>query len=61
MKGAQYTVCDPYALVYFGWGQRLDLPMAELSAYSAFKDRMLERPAVRTVLERELSPMLTAA
>jgi glutathione S-transferase len=61
MMGAQYTVCDPYALVYFGWGQRLGLPMAELSAYSAFKDRMLERPAVRTVLERELSPMLTAA
>jgi len=61
MMGAQYTVCDPYALVYFGWGQRLGLPMAELLAYSAFKDRMLERPAVRTVLERELSPMLTAA
>jgi glutathione S-transferase len=61
MMGAQYTVCDPYALVYFGWGQRLGLPMAELSAYSAFKDRMLERPAVRKILERELSPMLTRA
>jgi glutathione S-transferase len=61
MMGAQYTVCDPYALVYFGWGQRLGLPMAELAAYNAFRDRMLERPAVRKVLERELSPMLTAA
>jgi glutathione S-transferase len=61
MMGTQYTVCDPYALVYFGWGQRLGLPMAELSAYSAFKDRMLARPAVRNVLAREQSPMLTAA
>jgi glutathione S-transferase len=61
MMGAQYTVCDPYALVYFGWGQRLGLPMGELSGYTALKNRMLERPAVRKVLEREQSPMLTAA
>jgi glutathione S-transferase len=61
MMGAQYSVCDPYALVYFGWGQRLGLPMAELENYCAFRNRMLERPAVRKVLEREQSPILKAA
>jgi glutathione S-transferase len=61
MLGTQYSVCDPYALVYFGWGQRLGLPMAGLENYCAFRNRMLERPAVRRVLEREQNPILNAA
>ncbi|HVB83205.1 MAG TPA: glutathione S-transferase N-terminal domain-containing protein [Candidatus Binataceae bacterium] len=61
MMGTQYTVCDPYALVFYGWGVRIDLPMKELAAYTAFKDRMLLRPAVRKILEREQSILLTAA
>jgi len=32
---------------------RRELPMAELKNYSGFKDRMLERPAVRRVVEDE--------
>jgi glutathione S-transferase len=32
---------------------RRELPMAELKNYSAFKDRMLARPAVRRVVEDE--------
>jgi glutathione S-transferase len=59
--GAQYTVCDPYALVFYGWGLRINLPMKELAAYSAFKDRMLLRPAVRKILEREKSILLPPA
>jgi len=59
--GSQYTVCDPYALVFYGWGMRAGMPMAELKNYTAHKDRMLKRPAVRKILEREESPLLKAA
>ncbi len=58
MVANQYTVTDPYALVFYGWGVRSDFPMKELGAYTAFKDRMLTRPAVRRVLEREKSVLL---
>ncbi len=61
MMGDQYTFVDPYALVFYSWGKRLDLPMADLGNYTAFKDRMIERPAVRKVLEKEQSPLLEAA
>ena len=58
MQGSQYTTCDPYALVFYGWGKRIDLPVAELKNYTAWKDRMLQRPAVRKILEREQSVLL---
>ncbi len=38
MMGGQYTVCDPYALVFYGWGTRINLPMKELAGYTAFKE-----------------------
>lgn len=49
MMETQYTVCDPYALFFYDLGSRIKLPMHELTAYTAFFERMLERPAVRTV------------
>ncbi len=49
----RYCVLDPYGLVFYGWGVRCELPMAELSNYTAFKDRMLKRPAVARVMEDE--------
>jgi glutathione S-transferase len=58
--GDCYSVADPYTLVFYAWGRRAELPMTELTHYTAFKDRMLARPAVRTVLEREKSPLLAA-
>ena len=61
MMGDQYTFLDPYALVYYGWGNRIQMPMADLAHYTAFKDRMIERPAVRRVLEKEESALLKAA
>ena len=51
--GDDYSVLDPYAFVFYTWGVRRELPMAELKSYSAFTDRMLERPAVRRVVEEE--------
>lgn len=61
MMGDQYTFLDPYALVFYGWGRRVEMPMADLKNYTAFKDRMMARPAVRKVLEKEQSPLLKAA
>ena len=61
MQGDQFTTADPYALVFYGWGKRIELPMEELKNYTAWKDRMLQRPAVRKVLEREKSVLLPAA
>ena len=48
-----YSVLDPYALVFYAWGMRRELPVGELEHYTAFKDRMLARPAVRRVAEEE--------
>jgi glutathione S-transferase len=49
----RYSVLDPYGFVFYTWGVRRELPMAEMKNYTAFKDRMLERPAVQRVVEDE--------
>ena len=49
----KYTVLDPYGFVFYTWGVRRELPMQELKSYTAFKDRMLERPAVQRVVKEE--------
>jgi glutathione S-transferase len=61
MQGAQFTTCDPYALVFYSWGTRIELPVKELKNYTGWKERMLQRPAVRKVLEREQNLLLKAA
>jgi glutathione S-transferase len=49
----KYSVVDPYGLIFYVWGVRRELPVRELKNYTGFKDRMIERPAVRRVLEDE--------
>ena len=49
----KYSVLDPYALVFYTWGKRRELPMAELKNYTALKDRMAKRAAVQRVLADE--------
>ncbi len=49
----KYSVLDPYGFVFYTWGARRDLPMAELKNYTAHKDRMLKRDAVGRVVENE--------
>lgn len=61
MMGKQYTVADPYGLVFYGWGVRAGLPMGELKNYTAWKDRMLARPAVRKILESEKNVLVQPA
>jgi glutathione S-transferase len=61
MMGTQYSVCDPYVLVYYEWAARFGLPVTSLVGYTRLKTRLLERPAVRRVLEREQHPLLKSA
>lgn len=51
--GDQYSVVDPYGFVFYTWGVRRELPMAELKNYTAFKDRIMQRPAVQRVIVDE--------
>jgi len=51
--GERYSVLDPYGFVFYTWGVRREFPMAELANYTAFKDRMVARPAVARVMEDE--------
>jgi glutathione S-transferase len=39
--------------VFYAWGLRRELPVAELKNYTALKDRMLQRPAVQRVIADE--------
>jgi glutathione S-transferase len=56
--GWQYSVADPYTLVVYGWGKLHGLPLEQLKNFTAFKERMLQRQAVRKVLQHEQSPLL---
>jgi glutathione S-transferase len=49
----QYSVLDPYAITFYAWGVRRELPVADMTHYRAFRDRMLARPAVARVLADE--------
>jgi glutathione S-transferase len=55
VMGSDYTLVDPYALVFYGWGARAGFPMKDLSAYTAWQERMMNRPAVRKSVESEQS------
>jgi glutathione S-transferase len=58
LMGTQYTSADCYLLPFIGSGPKFQLPMQDLRNCTAWVYRMLERPAVRTVLEREQSTIL---
>jgi glutathione S-transferase len=49
----RYSVLDPYALVFYSWGLKRELPVAQMKNYTAAKERMLARPAVKRILEQE--------
>jgi glutathione S-transferase len=49
----QYTVADPYLLVFYRWANRAKMPVRELKNYSALVDRVLARPAVKKVMADE--------
>ena len=49
----QYTVADPYLLVFYRWGNRAKMDVRSLANYTAHVERMLARPAVKTVMTDE--------
>jgi glutathione S-transferase len=49
-----YTIVDPYLLVFYQWGQRIGIDMRGLyPAWTRLTQQVVERPAVRRVLENE--------
>jgi glutathione S-transferase len=60
--GDQYTVCDPYILVFYAWfflpERPINLPLQEIPNYTEFVKRMAQRPAVRRILKKEESPLM---
>ena len=55
VMGREFTVVDGYALVFYGWGARGGFPIKELSAYTAWQTRMMQRPTVKKSVESEES------
>ncbi|MBM4263230.1 MAG: glutathione S-transferase family protein [Deltaproteobacteria bacterium] len=53
VMGKEFTAADPYALVFYGWAARSGLPVQDLKAYSAWRERMMNRPSVRKSVEQE--------
>ena len=53
--GREFTGVDGYALVFYGWGVRSKFPMKELTAYTAWQERMMKRPTVAKTVESEES------
>ena len=53
IMGDDYTLVDPYALVFYGWGVRGGFPMKELGAYTAWQERMMKRPTVKRTVDAE--------
>ena len=51
--GSAYTLVDPSALVFYGWGERSGHPMNELRAYTAWQERMMNSPTVKKSVETE--------
>ena len=52
--GGQYTVCDPYLLVFYRWGYRLSLDMkTQFPNWTKHALRVVSRPTVKRVFEVE--------
>jgi glutathione S-transferase len=52
--GDAYSIVDPYLLVYYRWGNRMQLDMAtRFPAWSAHTRRLEARPAVHRALAAE--------
>ncbi|MCY4592524.1 MAG: glutathione binding-like protein [Alphaproteobacteria bacterium] len=53
VMGEDYTVADPYLFTVTRWLERDGLSVDRFPGVRDHRDRMLRRPATRTVLERE--------
>lgn len=54
LEGDGYSLADIYLFPFYRWGVRIGLPMATLyPRWTAWKERMLARPAVLAAIDRE--------
>ncbi len=53
VMGETYTICDPYLFTIAQWLEGDGVDLATLPKVMAHRKRMLERPAVRKVVEEE--------
>jgi glutathione S-transferase len=53
VMGESYTICDPYLFTIAQWLEGDGVDLAALPKVMAHRKRMLERPAVRKVVEKE--------
>lgn len=53
LAGGRLTAADSYALTFFRWGRRIGMNMAAFPRWAAHLERLLERPTVQRVLQRE--------
>ncbi len=53
VMGESYTICDPYLFTIAQWLEGDGVDLAALPNVMAHRKRMLERPAVRKVVEEE--------
>ena len=53
LAGDAFTAADSYVLTFFRWGVRVGIGMDAFPKMAALTGRVLERPAVRRVLEHE--------
>ncbi|MBI3716602.1 MAG: glutathione S-transferase N-terminal domain-containing protein [Betaproteobacteria bacterium] len=52
--GGQYTVCDPYLLVFYRWGNRIGIDMKNgYPQWARHAQRVYSRPTVKRVFEAE--------
>jgi glutathione S-transferase len=49
----QFSIADPYMLVFYRWGELIGLEMNKYAHWSGHKDRMLERTSVQRAVSRE--------
>jgi glutathione S-transferase len=62
LAGDAFTAADSYVLTFFRWGVRVGIGIDAFPKMAALTGRVLDRPAVRRVLEREgLEPSEFAA
>jgi len=51
--GDQYSIADPYLLVFYRWGNRLGVNMRQYAFWTKHAEQMEKRSAVQIVLKAE--------
>ena len=53
LMGREMSIADPYLFAMLGWTGKLGIDLAKWPALTTFRERMLKRPTVQTVLKAE--------